>query len=218
MFITVPYIVAIGCIFFGSAYFLWEVILTDKTPLKILEIEDFLNDQECKQIIDFATKKGMDDSMVDNGVLVTSENIYKYDRDSKQCWIRSNEHPFVLNIQRKLKKYIDLPIYLQEAMQVVKYSPGGYFKSHYDEKISWIGHRYYRYATFLIYLNDDYTGGETFFPRIPYTVKPKKGKAILFHNISKNNHKILWYSKHEGKDVLDGQKWIANIWVRLYIH
>jgi hypothetical protein len=61
------------------------------------------------------------------------------------------------------------------------------------------------YQTLLIYLNDDYKGGQTVFYNQDFkkiiTVTPKKGTAILF--------KIdLW---HQGEQVLEGYKsWIGT--------
>lgn len=81
-----------------------------------------------------------------------------------------------------------------------------------------------RFATLLLYLNDDMKGGETSFPlwRNAETsnalwVKPEKGKAVLFYSILPDgNYDEL--SEHAALPVLKGEKWLANLWVRLAIH
>ena len=65
--------------------------------------------------------------------------------------------------------------------------------------------------TFLIYLNDDYTGGETVFPRINKVIPPEKGKAIIFYNTDVKGNKID-DSEHRGNHVT-GTKWICTKWV-----
>ena len=55
------------------------------------------------------------------------------------------------------------------------------------------------FLSFLIYLNDDFQGGETEFRKIT-TVVPKKGMALVFmHNL-----------RHEGKEVLSGTKYVLR--------
>jgi hypothetical protein len=74
------------------------------------------------------------------------------------------------------------------------------------------GHRLY---TFLIYLNDDFEGGGTDFPRMNLCIKPKKGKAILFQNIDER-FDLIPESLHAGCPVTSGTKWVANKWIRVW--
>lgn len=86
-----------------------------------------------------------------------------------------------------------------------KYTPGGHFGLHTDtglfyDKILNMKTRY----TLLIYLNDDYGGGETVFFNenfIPIqTIQPRRGSCLVF-DID------LW---HKGNEVLDSEKyWIG---------
>ena len=71
-----------------------------------------------------------------------------------------------------------------------------------------------RYLTVLFYLNDNFEGGETIFPKINKLVKPKKGKAIIFQNVD-NNGVIITQALHGGEPVKNGEKWIANKWIKL---
>jgi hypothetical protein len=52
--------------------------------------------------------------------------------------------------------------------------------------------------TFIVYLNDNYDGGETLFEEV--TVSPQKGMALIFA------HGYL----HEGGEVLDGRKYVLR--------
>ena len=63
----------------------------------------------------------------------------------------------------------------KEAFNFVKYLPGEFFKIHADH-----GPYYTCTVSAVVYLNDDYEGGEIEFPRHDITIKPKTGDIILF--------------------------------------
>ena len=71
-----------------------------------------------------------------------------------------------------------------------------------------------RLLTVLFYLNDDFEGGETIFPKINKVVKPQKGKAVIFRNVD-NDGVIISQAVHGGEPVKNGEKWIANKWIRI---
>ena len=82
-------------------------------------------------------------------------------------------------------------------------------------------HRYQptRYATLLLYLNDNFGGGQTNFPRAinpthhdGLTVTPQKGKAVLFYNMLPDGN-VDDLSQHQALPVTEGEKWLANLWI-----
>lgn len=85
-----------------------------------------------------------------------------------------------------------------EMFRVYKYAPGQRFKMHRDG--SYIRNENEKsFYTFLIYLNDDFEGGETEFENL-FTVAPKKGTALVFH------HPL----RHEGKTLISGLKCVLR--------
>lgn len=71
-----------------------------------------------------------------------------------------------------------------------------------------------RILTFYLYLNDVEEGGETNFPRLGLSVKPKQGRAVLWPSIlhdDPNGNDIR--SDHQAKPVLKGIKYGANAWL-----
>jgi len=77
-------------------------------------------------------------------------------------------------IDEKINNLLGIPIEFYEELQVVNYKPGELYKPHYDacginddyckQEFNKLG-GLNRYATFIIYLNDDMTGGKTEFPK-----------------------------------------------------
>jgi len=86
---------------------------------------------------------------------------------------------------------------LNELFRFYKYYPGQKFIKHRDQcYIRENGEA--SYYTLMIYLNDDYEGGETTFNEI--TVRPKQGAALIFlHDL-----------EHEGSEVKQGVKYVLR--------
>lgn len=179
-------------------------------------IPNLITSEECNHIIEMAKKIGMTKSEI------RDHKIDKTYRQSETCWIGYNKHPIIKKLYDKLEKIVNKPKKDFEMMQVVHYYPDGFFNWHYDQcndKYDWCQNEIkrfngYRLYTILIYLNEDYTDGETEF-RNGDKIKLKKGDAIIFKNVD-DNCKILYNSYHKGTPITDGEKWICNIWIRGY--
>jgi prolyl 4-hydroxylase len=83
-------------------------------------------------------------------------------------------------------------------VEVYKYNPGDYIARHSDAA-SVIGDESSVY-TLVVYLSDDFKGGETHFNDFKMNVKPPKGGAVIF---SHEHH-------HEALLVEDGNKYILR--------
>jgi prolyl 4-hydroxylase len=178
-------------------------------PSKILQIiDDFLTPEECDEIIKIAEEVGLKPSTV----YQSSEETHKSDtvsRISEQVWLKDSQSEIVKKIESKVSELSGMPIKNQEDLQVVKYVDNGFFKNHWDLPDSY--KKYQRYMTFLMYLNDDFEGGETVFPKLQTTVFPKKGRVAIFYNSDLEGNK-LEDSLHSG-NIVKGTKWICTKWV-----
>lgn len=85
---------------------------------------------------------------------------------------------------------------LYERFRVYRYDPAQRFKRHIDGQVK-DKSRASR-LSFLIYLNDDFTGGATHFDA--HTIEPQQGAALMFE------HAI----KHEGRPVTAGTKYVLR--------
>jgi prolyl 4-hydroxylase len=188
---------------------------TDILNYDIQEIPNFLTHEECNKIIELSNGK-----LFPSKIYTQNEDLLSNDsRISQQCWL-TDDNPVIKNISERIKQFTNTTG-KQEQLQVVNYPKGGFFSPHYD---ACEGDEEYcsrmnssdgpRLLTVLLYLNDNFEGGETVFPKINKSVKPEKGKAVIFRNVDKNGV-IITQALHGGEPIKSGEKWIANKWIRI---
>jgi hypothetical protein len=111
---------------------------------------------------------------------------------------------------------IDPKVISKIGYHTQKWEPGAYARVHSDNTDEHGNSGAFtrsRYAGFL-YLNDNFEGGATQFPKINKKFKPKKYSGILFYPMNKNGDKCHENSLHAGMPITKGQKYIANVWIR----
>ena len=98
-----------------------------------------------------------------------------------------------------------------EPLNILKYTPGQQYRPHHDgtgaDNVS------VRNLTALIWLNDDYEGGETDFPKIDIRVRGGVGDMLVFRNVRDSgafDERMI----HAGLPVTSGVKWMASRWIR----
>ena len=85
--------------------------------------------------------------------------------------------------------------------QFLRYQEGHFVKTHTDNN-----HVEIRNISLCYYFNDDYEGGELYFPNIDLIIKPKKNQLVLFPS-------NFVYS-HEVKPVTSGTRYAVTQWIR----
>lgn len=83
------------------------------------------------------------------------------------------------------------------------------YKNHTDCTVG--GDTRDRYATILVYLKNVAEGGETKFPQLGLSVKPKKGLALVWNSMSENG-RCDPTSIHNAAQVIQGRKYILQRW------
>jgi prolyl 4-hydroxylase len=97
-----------------------------------------------------------------------------------------------------------------EPLQVLRYRPGGEYRTHFD---ALPGLSNQRSMTLLVWLNDGFLGGETDFPAAKLSIRGAPGDAILFVNARDDGRRDP-ASAHAGLPVKAGEKWMASRWIR----
>ena len=110
--------------------------------------------------------------------------------DPKADEIASIHDQITAKLNECLDHYVDIfkmnPLGYTEAINFVKYGPGQHFQVHPDS-----GPTYHCDVSTVMYLNDDYEGGELWFPHFEYTYKPEYGDIVLFPSNFLYSHAAL---------------------------
>ena len=123
-------------------------------------------------------------------------------------------------LQYRMAVSVGLPIDNMEGPTVLHYEVGEEITNHYDflnprspnyqDEISRRGERI---ITFLVYLNDDYGGGETEFPQLGISHKGKRREGLLFVNALPSGPPDT-RMVHAGRPPTSGDKWIVSQFIR----
>lgn len=204
-------------------------ILTSYKSLKIGSIyldyhlplfkSNLIDIKSCQWIINSALLKGFQESKIGNS------NVNQDIRKSKTCWLSPNELPFLSHFYTYIKTLLPIQNVFLEDLQVVYYNTNDYYKEHYDQcethldfcKKDFIRFKGPRFMTIILYLNENYEEGQTFFPRINKIYRGNTGDALFFNHLDSTHSFIHPYSLHQGLPVKKGVKWIANIFIRKII-
>lgn len=98
-----------------------------------------------------------------------------------------------------------------EPLTILRFSPGQQYRPPHDARAA--TPEALRHWTALIWLNDDYEGGETDFPDIGIRVKGAVGDLLIFHNVTDAGLPDQ-RMRHAGLPVTSGVKWMASRWIR----
>ena len=89
----------------------------------------------------------------------------------------------------------------REAIQILDYREGQKYNMHHDTA-DLRRQEYYRTISIILYLNNDFEGGNTVFSHKKY--KPLPGQALIFPS--------NWCYPHAGEPVTSGKKRVAVTW------
>ena len=130
------------------------------------------------------------------------------------------QDPSVVSIEQRIAQLTNTPQEHGEPMQVLRYQLHEEYQLHYDffnphtesgkETLQRGGQRM---ATVLMYLQEPLRGGETFFPYLNLHFRPKRGRALVFYNLTPEG----WgntQTRHASLPVREGEKWVATRWIR----
>jgi len=120
------------------------------------------------------------------------------------------ENPAVHALNRRIAATSGTGVAQGEPLQVLRYRPGGEYKPHLD---AIPGFANQRILTMIVWLNEDYEGGETMFMKTRMKVKGRAGDALLFRNALDGGARDP-DAAHAGLPVTRGEKLIASRWIR----
>lgn len=184
----------------------------------ILAIDGFLPDAVCDWLMDRA------------GALTEPALVYDPETgEGRRERVRTNDAArfdlmqmdvVLALVRERIARAAGLPVPGLEWTQVLHYAVGQTFDWHVD----WLdpatpGHapdlaaRGQRIATCLVFLNDDFEGGETAFEAGGLRHRGRKGDALLWANTLPDGS-IDRRTRHAGLPPTKGEKWVLSQWLR----
>ena len=123
-------------------------------------------------------------------------------------------------VRARIAALAGVPIEALEPTQVLRYEVGQQFGVHVDfldvskpGQARDVEEHGQRGMTVLVYLNEDYEGGETAFPDLGLSFKGRKGDALMFWNLTESGEPD-WRTRHIGTAPTRGVKWLLSQWIR----
>ena len=112
------------------------------------------------------------------------------------------EYADIFNIDRDALYYaVSLLTDPRTTMGINKYDEGAFMGSHVDFNED----NYYLAYTIVVYLNDDYEGGELYFNDLDIKIKPEAGSIIMYPSSAPYAHQSLKVLK--GRKILITHHW-----------
>jgi predicted 2-oxoglutarate/Fe(II)-dependent dioxygenase YbiX len=129
------------------------------------------------------------------------------------------EDVLLRQVQRRMAASAGLPVSHAEPLIVLRYAAGQEYRPHSDCLPGSLltpverGGSGQRVATVITYLNSNFAGGATVFPRLDLRVQPGAGNMLRFSNVDADGRPEPG-AVHAGEPVTDGLKWICTLWMR----
>ncbi|MBO9128986.1 2OG-Fe(II) oxygenase [Bacillus sp. 165] len=183
-----------------------NIIAKLEEPLIVI-LGNVVSDEECDELIRLS-KDRMQRSKIGNTREV--DNL----RTSSSTFFQEGEHDVITRIEKRISSIMNIPVEHGEGLQILNYKVGQEYKAHFDffssanKPVS-----NPRISTLVLYLNDVDYGGETFFPKLNFSVSPQKGMAVYFEYFY-DDPSLNELTLHGGAPVIDGEKWAATQWMR----
>jgi hypothetical protein len=176
-------------------------------------VPDFASAAECHWLIDAAAPR------LDRAGVYNNPGGVDPGRTNRSARFSfANADLIVELIRQRIANQLKAPLACLEMSQVLHYDVGQEFVLHCDfldpqamrEEIARNGQRV---ATVLIYLNDEFEGGETGFPVLGINHRGKTGDLLVFGSVD-NAGRPDPRSQHAGRPPTRGEKWVFSQWVR----
>lgn len=182
----------------------------------ILLFEQLLEPELCRHIIQVAECCQLETAGIEVATVETqirSNDLLYLGNENNSLLTSTNQ--FLLGKIQMIQQYLYQEYRVKfphaESCSILRYQPGQFYKRHIDNLL--LSSRFEEVArgvptrdiSIVGYLNEDFTGGETFFDRQALKIKPQQGNAIAFP--------AYYTHPHQSLPVTAGQKYAFTTWL-----
>jgi hypothetical protein len=159
-------------------------------------IENFLNEEDCE----YLQHECLTNEFVKLGQLNYGKgwDINKTKLSNKAFNILEKAQT---DIKNKIVDIYNVDVELSNGAQLRRWQTGSKMGSHIDDFAVFD----YNIAA-IIYLNNDYAGGEIYFSDYNYKIQPKAGSVIIFPGNKYYSHEVL--------EITSGERYTSPVWFK----
>jgi hypothetical protein len=192
-----------------------RVSLSDAPKIRV--IRGFATPPECRWVIERARERLKPAMIFDS----SGKHVVDPGRSNSGTDFQVVEMDLILELLRaRISAATRVPLPVFELTQVFHYAPGEEFRLHHDfldpanaDHRKHLAAHGQRIATFLVYLNDAFEGGETEFPDAGIRFRGETGDAIFWAKVDMQGAPDP-KSLHSGLPPRSGEKWLLSQWIR----
>ena len=180
---------------------------------KIIIFKKLLDTQSCIEIIKEYSPRNSP-SYVTDGNKVSKSKL----RSSSSSLIKKEEEK-IYQLRKKTCSLLNWNFEDSERFQFITYKKGEKYAPHFDafdlNQMKKISNRKttQRIHTNIIYLNENFEGGDTYFPKLGISIQAEAGMMLSFENCIGKTNFINPFSIHESLPITKGKKNILITWL-----
>jgi predicted 2-oxoglutarate/Fe(II)-dependent dioxygenase YbiX len=185
-------------------------------PPGILIIKKYLDSAACEFIVDYANRQAGEKSTVLSVGESTAGEVF-----ARESTARTTEYVDIAGISdhvnsmmkdiflREVQPFYSTEIEWFEYPEILRYHEGGHYQTHSDAD-NWVAddgkwsRGMDRDFSLLLYLNNDFSGGELDFPHFGFRIRPEAGMLVCFPS----DHRYL----HAAQPTLSGTRYALVGW------
>lgn len=161
-------------------------VKTEVGPFRSYQKEDLLSKDECEYLIWLAESK--DEWLEETLPFWKGRNLPFLTMLPSRPWATQETHPLCMDIVKRIQSFINKSFDVEswpDQIGIVRWPPGSWQMTHKDDVDG-----LERVAGCVVFLNDDYEGGEPFYPHYGKMVKPRAGMVYAHSSDADHLHGV----------------------------
>ena len=195
--------------------------MIDNPLTYILVRRNVINPEGIREIVNHIESSPAEDLSVFDSETTnkTGETSWRVDKETRDTQIVDAQHLFpkikdllYYAVKDVVNPFYDCEVDTSEVPQILSYGIGGHYKPHIDGESIWVtpkGEHIWKKSTdrdlsFVLYLNDNFEGGDFIFPEHAVRVRPEPGMLVAFPSTH--------YYRHGVEPVTKGKRYSIVCW------